>query len=245
MDKHPDYFQFKQFRIYHGSCGLKVGTDGVLLGAWSQLPEGKMRRVLDVGCGTGLISIMLAQRFADAHITGIDIDVNAVSQAASNAALSPWSERLSFHQGDIADYANSFSRPQFDAIVSNPPFFEESFLPPSSARAAARHTSFMPLPRLADAAATLLNTEKGLFCTILPAVSASSFIDLCADRGLQLIRFTRVLTSTHRPPKRALLCFQLTDSHPQYVAVSTLPLFGNGPHGRSTAYEALTKDFYL
>lgn len=104
MKKHPEYFQFKQFRIYHDQCALKVGTDGVLLGAWSKLPEkkdtGNTISVLDIGCGTGLVSIMLAQRYPFAIIKGIDIDYQAINQAKANAAISPWSDRISFEISD-------------------------------------------------------------------------------------------------------------------------------------------------
>lgn len=168
MKKHPEYFQFKQFRIYHDQCALKVGTDGVLLGAWSKLPEkkdtGNTISVLDIGCGTGLVSIMLAQRYPFAIIKGIDIDYQAINQAKANAAISPWSDRISFEISDARAYRHSISpQKSYDAIVSNPPFYEEDMLPLSKREAIAKHTNTLPLDQLAQTASCLLKPEFGLF----------------------------------------------------------------------------------
>lgn len=250
MKKHPEYFQFKQFRIYHDQCALKVGTDGVLLGAWSKLPEkkdtGNTISVLDIGCGTGLVSIMLAQRYPFAIIKGIDIDYQAINQAKANAAISPWSDRISFEISDARTYRHSISpQKSYDAIVSNPPFYEEDMLPLSKREAIAKHTNTLPLDQLAKTASCLLKPEFGLFNVILPSAIFHRFISKAEQYGLYLTYITRVMTSPQRPCKRVLLCFKNSKKCPDHVTFNNMPLSGNRPHGRSKEYELLTQDFYL
>ena len=127
------FFRFKQFTVWHDRCAMKVGTDGVLLGAWVSLDQA--RNVLDIGTGSGLIALMIAQRCL-AQITGIDIDADAIGQASENASASPWGNRIRFYQAD----ANSFQNGVYDTIVSNPPYFRERVHCPDGQRNAARHT---------------------------------------------------------------------------------------------------------
>lgn len=250
MKKHPEYFQFKQFRIYHDKCALKVGTDGVLLGAWSKLPEKKetegWSNVLDIGCGTGLVSLMLAQRYPLAAIKGIDIDPQSITQAKDNATISPWSNRISFEITDATIYPRSISPDFFyDAIVSNPPFYEEDLLPLSKRKALAKHTSSLPLDKLIETASSLLKPETGLFNVILPTTVFDRFISKAEQYGLHLIYILRVKTSSRHPYKRALLCFQNCKKCPDHIRINNMSLSGNRPHGRSQEYELLTHDFYL
>lgn len=137
------YFDFKKFRIFHDKCAMKVGTDGVLLGAWS-CAGSEHRTVLDVGTGSGLIAIMLAQK-TQAVIWGVDIDENAVFQANENAAATEWSDRLHFLHSDISSFSPDF---QFDLLVSNPPFFSRSLKCPDGVRSQARHTDSMSFGEL-------------------------------------------------------------------------------------------------
>jgi tRNA1Val (adenine37-N6)-methyltransferase len=130
-------FKFKQFEIHQDRCAMKVGTDGVLLGAWA--PGGK--RILDVGSGTGLISLMMAQRFPEAQVRGIDMDGEACEEAAENVAASPFADRVEIECCRLQDY---HSEESFDAIVSNPPFFLNSLKNPDSKRTMARHTDSLP-----------------------------------------------------------------------------------------------------
>ena len=130
-------FKFKQFEIHQDRCAMKVGTDGVLLGAWA--PGGK--RILDVGSGTGLISLMMAQRFPEAQVLGIDMDGEACEEAAENVAASPFADRVEIECCRLQDYHSAES---FDAIVSNPPFFLNSLKNPDSKRTMARHTDSLP-----------------------------------------------------------------------------------------------------
>lgn len=135
------YFKFKQFTVYHDRCAMKVGTDGVLLGAWAQVDNA--RRILDVGTGTGLIALMTAQR-SQAHIMGIDIDEKAVGQAEENVKASPWKERISICRKDVMQMCREVDG-TFDAIVSNPPYFVENVHCPDARRNVARHTGVLPL----------------------------------------------------------------------------------------------------
>ena len=178
---------------------MKVGTDGVLLGAWAAVRP-QDRRMLDIGTGTGLIALMLAQRAPEAHVTGVDID--DVGQARENAAASPWSGRVAFAQCPVQE----FETPEpFDLIVSNPPFFVDSLTCPDRGRTAARHAVHLPFGDLRDAVLRLL-APGGRFAVILPTAEAERFLAVCAGR-LALVRRTDVRTTPRRPAKRALMEF--------------------------------------
>ena len=139
------YFQFKQFTVFHDRCAMKVGTDGVLLGAWTRTGQGCS--ILDIGTGTGLIALILAQRIPDARITAVELDREAALQAAENVRNSPWAARIEVVEADIRQYATRVSHP-FDIIVSNPPFFNSSLHSPSEARTQARHTDSLSYAEL-------------------------------------------------------------------------------------------------
>ena len=178
---------------------MKVGTDGVLLGAWAAVRP-QDRRMLDIGTGTGLIALMLAQRAPEAHVTGVDID--DVGQARENAAASPWSGRVAFAQCPVQE----FETPEpFDLIVSNPPFFVDSLTCPDRGRTAARHAVHLPFGDLRDAVLRLL-APGGRFAVILPTAEAERFLAVCAGR-LALVRRTDVRTPPRRPAKRAQMAF--------------------------------------
>ncbi len=196
-------FSFKQFHIDDAHCAMKVGTDGVLLGAWANVCEAD--RILDVGCGCGLIALMAAQRNRAARVVGV----------------------------------------AFDSRLSNPPYHEESLLPPASQRAKARHTqggglTFAALLRVVE---HLLNpaNPKATFSAILPMSAVAGFVAMAAIHGLQLMRRTDVVTRKGRPCKRVLLEFCRT---PQSLVHTTLSLVGDDGT-RAEAYAALCKDFYL
>lgn len=231
------YFSFKQFRIHHDRCAMKVGTDGVLLGAWASVPESG--HILDIGCGSGLISIMMAQRSL-AQVTGIEIDANAASQAAENCKESPFSERLSIVCKDI----NAFSPTGlYESIVSNPPFFNERTTAPKAARRTARSTADgLTHKALLDNVARLLK-RGGIFSAIVPYPTAQSLISMASDKGLQLTRRTDVTTRPGIPPKRSLLEFTLTDK-PVPMQTDSLPLCTETGQ-RTREYSSLTRDFYI
>ena len=228
------YFSFKQFTVHHDRCAMKVGTDGVLLGAWTDVSSS--RRILDIGTGTGLIALMLAQR-SSARITAIDIDSEAVEQARENVGLSPWKDRIEVHLQDVCEYAPEEG---FDVIVSNPPYFNHSLKCPDSQRTTARHTDSLDAGQLIGKAAGFLHPD-GWFSVVIPADQSDDFIRMATNCGLFLSRHTHVITRPSLPPKRSLLEFRKT---PVECRTDEL-LIELDRHVYSDAYIALTKDFYL
>ena len=216
---------------------MKVGTDGVLLGAWAGVRPSD-RRMLDIGTGTGLIALMLAQRAPEASVIGVDID--DVGQARENADASPWGDRVAFERCAVQE----FSTPElFDLIVSNPPFFVDSLTCPDEGRTAARHAVHLPFDELRDAVLRLL-APAGRFAVILPTPEAARFLTACAGR-LALTRRTDVRTTPCHPAKRALMEFSRADAAATAPETSEL-VVGTGEHECYTPeYRTLTRDFYL
>lgn len=233
-------FCFKQFTVKDDRCAMKVGTDGVLLGAWTPCRQAKT--ALDIGTGCGLVALMLAQRNPTLSVTAVEIDPDAAAQAAENVADSPFCGRICVECADILAYASTGLPERFDLIVSNPPFFQETLLPPDAQRAAARHTrAGLNFDTLIKIAATLLR-EGGVFSVIVPTSAAHGFHLLCAENGLSLHRAMAVQTVRRKSPKRSLLHFQKGPS-PISVERETLVLMTDGE--RSPAYAELCRDFYL
>ena len=218
---------------------MKVGTDGVLLGAWTPLPQ--EGRILDVGTGSGLIALMAAQRNSRLHVTGIDIDADAVAQAQENVAASPFADRVEVLLCSLQQMASDERcEGLFNAIVCNPPFFEESLLPPDYQRSLARHTDSLPFRELAACVATLLRAG-GLFSVILPTACRDDFRLQCFANGLYLSQCCQVLTSMHKPSKRTMMSFRKGTY--DEVTSYDLILMENGV--KSNDYRRLTHDFYL
>ena len=229
------FFRFKQFIIHHDRCAMKVGTDGVLLGAWGNVDG---NRILDIGSGTGLIALMAAQRNPEAEVLGIDIDENAVHQARENMSESPFAERVSCRVQDVLTFQ---PEAQFEAILCNPPFFTEDTLPDDKGRALARNSSCLPFEQLIPKVATLL-ADCGHFSVIIPSQLATDFVSLCLQEGLHLQRRCLVSTTSKKPPRRALLTF--TNDNELLTDTQEICLM-NSDGSRSQAYEELTKGFYL
>lgn len=229
------FFTFKQFTIRHDRCAMKVGTDGVLLGAWTDVNHSQ--RMLDIGTGTGLIALMLAQRCPQASITAIDIDIDAVGQAQENVLLSPWSDRVEVKLQDICKYLTD---KHFDTIVSNPPYFIDSLKCPDNQRNTARHTDTLDAERLLESVSRLL-TDDGRFSIILPAEQTDLLIQTAYTQGLYPSRKTTVITRPGLSPKRILMEFQKTKEafQPDELIIEL------ERHVYSEGYIALTKDFYL
>lgn len=230
-------FRFKQFEVCHARCAMKVGTDGVLLGAWAKC-EG--RRFLDAGTGSGLIALMLAQRFLDAVIDSIDIDADAVSQAQENFGHSPWSKRLTCRQISLQHLAQEVSN-YYDAIVSNPPYFVDSLKNPNQQRQKARHTDTLSYEDLLLAAKKLL-TDRGELSLILPAESEAIILSLATTIGFHPTRLVHVYSKPGKPVKRILIALSKRNDLPCeeshfYIESDSSP--------RSNEYAALTKEFYL
>lgn len=218
---------------------MKVGTDGVLLGAWA--PVEAARCILDIGTGSGLVALMAAQRNPTAEVLGIDVDVASVEQARENVNESPFVERVSVRLADVRDFALSPSvQGRFDAIVCNPPFYTEDTLPPESGRAVARNASSLPFSELVASVSQLLS-EDGLFSVVLPSVASDMFTKECLLHGLHAVRLCRVKTVARKPPKRVLMV--LSKSSRQDVVEEEIVL--QEGNQRSKAYTDLCEAFYL
>lgn len=228
------YFSFKQFTVYHDRCAMKVGTDGVLLGAWTDVSSA--RHILDIGTGTGLISLMLAQR-CNASVLAMDIDKDAVGQAATNVAASPWKDRIEVKCQDVCTYIPDTL---FDTIVSNPPYFIDSLKGPDAQRNTARHTDTLQAEDLIRKAGECLHPD-GQFSIILPYEQSADFISLAASSGLYVSRHTAVITRPGLPPKRSLLEFRKHSSE----CISDELVIELERHVYSDEYIRLTRDFYL
>ena len=229
-----DYFRFKQFCIHHDRCAMKVGTDGVLLGAWGCV-EG--RRILDIGTGTGLIALMAAQRNPEAKVWGIDVDEEAVFQARENIAESPFCSRMECILQDVLTFE---TEELFDAILCNPPFFTEDTLPDDKSRALARNNKNLPFPLLIKKVADLL-AEDGVFSLVVPSGLVQEIVGLCLENGLHLVRRCQVHTTAQKPPRRTLLAFSRQNMKCDEQVLCLMDKDGS----RSPQYQELTKDFYL
>lgn len=236
-------FQFKQFAIAHDRCAMKVGTDGVLVGAWAELPEDG--KILDVGTGSGLIALMVAQRRPTAQVVGIDIDAAAVEQARENVEASPFGSRIDIRLQSLQELAEG--NECFDAIVCNPPFFEETLLPPDTRRCSARHSVSLPFEEMIAGCAKLLR-EEGSFTTILPTTAFDSFRLQCFAAGLPIRRSQPVQGNARKPQKRVLATFVKKNVKGNGMTISWTqekPLILNDANGRTHDYAALTNEFYL
>lgn len=231
------YFRFKQFTVYQDKCAMKVGTDGVLLGAWADCKNAI--QILDVGTGTGLIAMMLAQRsFARVH--AVEIDAAAAKQAEENIRESPWKNRIAVFPIPFQDI-ESTGASQYDLIVSNPPYFNNSLKPPHESRGVARHTDTLPFADLINGSKRILN-PKGKLAVILPVVEGEQFIILAEKAGLFCQQKTIVIPRPGAEPKRLLISFGL-EATP--CITSELLIETGIRHAYSEEYIELTKDFYL
>lgn len=239
---HAPYFQFKQFAIRHDRCAMKVGTDGVLLGAWADADGAT--DILDVGTGSGLIALMMAQRFPEARIVGIEIDPDAAAQAAENVAASPWTDRIEIVNADFNDYSPAR---RFQHIVCNPPYFIGSLLNPDPGRSVARHAGLLSYDSLLTNSVRLLD-GRGMVSLIYPT-SADDVVGFEALTNIMLpVRRTLVFTKEGKPCSRILLTLYYSDDYDTsaypHCEDSRLTLLDSTGQ-RSEQYKLLTEDFYL
>lgn len=228
-------FKFKQFTIYHDKCAMKVGTDGVLLGAWA--PIANVKRVLDVGTGTGLIALQLAQRNPHAKITAIEIDTVAAEQAKNNVLHSPWADRIEVLCLDFRNYQQD---DKFDLIVSNPPYFMDALKCPDEQRCMARHAGGLNYHSLFRHAVHLLS-EQGKVSIIIPSEVEKTAVDAAWSHKLFPSHCMQVFTKPGKPCRRVLLTFGFQE---KTCIEENLCIEVN--HNEFTPeYIALTKDFYL
>lgn len=217
---------------------MKVGTDGVLLGAWATL-ENNPYSILDIGAGTGLISLMLAQRSSAQQIDALEIDENAYEQCVENFESSPWADRLfCFHAG--LDEFMEEPEEEYDLIISNPPFFSEDYHSDNEQRNQARFQDALPFEDLTEAAALLLS-ENGIFCVIIPFKEEEKFIYLAKEVDLFPKKITRVKGTPDSEIKRSLLAFSRNKSDVQIDEIA----IEISRHNYTPEYISLTKDFYL
>jgi tRNA1Val (adenine37-N6)-methyltransferase len=209
----------------------------VLLGAWAKCETAK--RVLDIGTGTGLIALMIAQR-SDAMIDAIEIDEQASEQAAKNINKSPWTDRINVMNRSFQDFSKLKDK-TYDLIVSNPPYFQNSMFAPDKKRTDARHNSNLELEDLLSGAKKLLSKE-GKLSIILPYLEGNMFILKASEAGLYCVRQTKILPKPGCEPKRLLLEFHQTKKP---LDEQELIIELNKRHEYSEAYKNLTKDFYL
>ena len=212
---------------------MKVGTDGLLLGAWAQ--GGK--HVLDIGTGTGLIALMMAQRFPEAHVDAIDIDADAASQAEDNARRSPFADRVAVRSVSLQEYV---AEREYDSIVCNPPFFTQSLQSPDSKRTLARHSIALPFDDLFRHARRLMS-EDGVFSIVVPSDALSQIETAVVMNNLFLVRRCLVRTTRKKPARRLLLSFSQKPS-PFHDEEGVIQEAVNEP---SEWYRNLTCDFLL
>lgn len=214
---------------------MKVGTDGVLLGAWANVSGATS--ALDIGTGSGLIALMLAQRNPSLTITGIEIDADAAEQASDNAAASRFSDRIDIRHTSLQDFS---TERKFDLIVSNPPFYTEHTQNPDTRRNAARHTSSLPISILVSKASSML-ADGGVFSLIVPSDIASEVIGEAGINGLFLSRRMEVKTTETKSARRSMLEFTRKPQPTDYSELHIKKASG----AYSEEYTCLTQDFYL
>lgn len=230
-------FEFKQFKINQDKCAMKVGTDAVLLGSW--VDAATSTNILDIGTGTGIIALMLAQK-STAQIDAIDIDDAAFLQAQENVNNCKWKERIHvYHQSFQSFFKNQEKK--YDLIVSNPPYFIDSSKASAESRTAARHTDSLAFEDLLEGVLKLLS-KNGKFCVILPSKEAEIFRDLAKEKKLHVDKILRVKTRADKTEKRLLMQFEF---NPTTFSESSIIIEQDERHSYSNEYKQLTKDYYL
>lgn len=231
-------FKFKQFSVNQDRCAMKIGTDGVLLGAWTPLINNPYN-VLDIGAGTGILSLMLAQRSNAEQIDAIEIDEDAYEQCVENFETSPWDDKLfCFHAG-LDEFVDE-PEDEYDLIISNPPFYTDDYKSDNSSRDLARFEDALPFEELIEAAALLLS-DNGIFSVIIPYKEEERFVDMCKELDLFPLKITRVKGTPTSEIKRSLLAFCRME---QTALIDEL-VIEISRHNYTPEYIELTKEFYL
>ncbi|MEO8766133.1 MAG: methyltransferase [Ginsengibacter sp.] len=235
-----DYFQFKQFTIQQEECGMKVCTDSCLFGAWIAHKVGeeniKPKNILDIGTGTGLLSLMLAQK-CSAQIDGIDVDSNSFTQATENFNASPWNERLHAFHSNINEWKPSG---KYDLIISNPPFYENDLLPGDYGKSISKHSSLMRLEDLLLKAKDLLN-EDGTFAVLLPWRRTLWFENAAANHSLLVKEKMEVKQTPAHSYFRTMALLQ----HQKNDIVKTDMAIKTSQNEYTAGFSELLKDYYL
>ena len=237
-------FRFKQFDIQQDKCAMKIGTDGVLLGAWAAVAQASS--ILDIGTGTGILAIMAAQRNRSANIHALEIEAAAFEQARDNIQHCSWSLRIEVFHQSIQAYCQSAPFVSYDSIISTPPYFEVSANTSISepARSKARSTDTLSFEQLLSCVEQLLNPSRGNFSLILPLQEGQAFIELAIKKGFYLKRLTHVVPRVGKVANRLLIELVL---FPTELTEKTLTIRNEGKvyHDYTQAYTKLLHDFYL
>lgn len=231
-----NYFRFKGFTVVQDKCAMKVSTDGVLLGAWADLHSAN--HVLDIGTGTGLIALMAAQQ-SSAKIHAIDVNKAACQQASENVMNSKWHQRITVQHVSLQNFSKE--KRSFDAIISNPPFFKNSWKPAFASRTIARHDNTLPFNELLHGVDRLLQPH-GKFFVILPIDRVNDLLHECNSKKLYCTKRLDVKPTPEKPVKRTLLQMEYRRIPQEY---GILIIEQNGRHQYSEAYKQLTGNFYL
>ena len=231
-------FKFKQFTVHQDRCAMKIGTDGVLLGAWAPI-DTSINSILDIGTGTGIIALMLAQRSNAAIIDALEIDADAYEQAVENFEASPWSDRLFCYHASFQEFIEEIEE-RYDFLISNPPFFSENHKTSDAQRAIARFEDALPFEHLLTGASRLLSIN-GRFAAIFPCKEEQRVIDIARQVHFFPQKITRVKGTAVSDNKRSLLLFGFDMVAPEIDEL----VIENSRHQYTDAYIRLTKDFYL
>jgi len=231
-------FQFKQFYLAQNNCAMKVGTDGVLLGAWADID--KADNILDVGTGTGLIALMLKQRAhkkgkAEVNISALEIDKSAFLQASENFDNCPWHNINIYH----ADFNHFKSNLKFDLVVSNPPYFVNSLKGPDASRNTARHTCSLSFKTLI-AQFCIITHDKGRLALVLPYDALAEIKQLSKEFDLSISKLVYIFTKHNKPAKRILIELSKIG-----IQCESRDLYIHAHKGYSQDFINLTQDFYL
>ncbi len=231
-------FKFKEFSVNQDQCAMKIGTDAVLLGAWASLDANPFA-ILDIGAGTGVLGLMLAQRSHAEVIDAIEIDDDAYEQCVDNFELSPWGDRLFCYHASLEEFAEEIDD-EYDLIICNPPFYAEDYKTENESRDLARFQDAMPFHHLLESVSILLAPE-GSFNVIIPFNEEEKFIKLANNFLLFPNRICRIKGNPETEVKRSMLAFSFRESE----TTTTELIIETERHQYTQDYINLTKDFYL
>lgn len=235
----PMAFQFKQFSIEQDKCAMKVGTDGVLLGAWTPLINNPFN-ILDIGAGTGLIALILAQRSNAEQIDAIEIDEDAYEQCVENFENSNWGDRLFCYHAAFDEFVEEMQEERYDFIISNPPFYTSQYKSDNEQRDLARFEDALPFKELIEGTSILLS-ENGFFSTIIPFQEEKNFISIAAHFNLFPFKLTRVKGTSASEIKRSLIAFSKNETQ----LITDELVIETSRHQYTEEYKMLTSEFYL
>ncbi|MCG2429628.1 MULTISPECIES: tRNA1(Val) (adenine(37)-N6)-methyltransferase [Aequorivita] len=231
-------FQFKQFTIEQDRCAMQIGTDGVLLGAWVSI-ENNPFSILDIGAGTGVIALQLAQRSDAEMIDALEVDDNAYEQCVDNFENSPWGDRLFCYHASLGEFIEEIED-KYDLIVSNPPFYSEDYKTSDESRDLARFNDSLPFDELIFSASQLLS-EEGIFAVVIPRKEEEGFLKLAEQENLFAKRICRVKGNETSQEKRSLIAFSFEKSTPKIENLT----IETSRHKYTEEYISLVNEFYL